>query len=83
MNCEKCGMSVSENIRYCPNCGNRNKSYKESMAIGWGIIGFFIPAIGFVLAFAFLSSKPKAAKYAGLGAFLSVFSLGILKIILE
>lgn len=40
----------------------------DSGSIGWGILGFFFPFIGFILFLAWHSDKPKSAKSAGIGA---------------
>ena len=39
----------------------------DSGSIGWGILGFLIPLIGFILYFVWKNTKPKSAKVAGIG----------------
>lgn len=35
--------------------------------IGWAILGFFIPIVGWILYFSWKNSKPGNAKMAGIG----------------
>ena len=46
---------------YNPNVTN------DSGSIGWGILGFFIPLVGWILFFIWKNSKPQTAKVAGIG----------------
>ncbi|MBQ7700998.1 MAG: zinc ribbon domain-containing protein [Candidatus Methanomethylophilaceae archaeon] len=72
--CRQCGRQIADDCTFCPDCGARqrelvyvNQVY-DSGSIGWFILGFFFPLIGFILWLAWLSTKPKCSKMAGLGA---------------
>lgn len=45
---------------------NPNQSY-DSGSIGWGILGFLIPIVGWILFFVWKNTKPQSAKVAGIG----------------
>ena len=57
----------------------------DSGSIGWGILGFIIPLVGWILYFVWKDSKPKSAKVAGLGGVIGfavnmvLYFTGILK----
>ena len=51
-----------------PNYNNSTSSVSNSSAIGWGILGFFIPLAGLILFCVWLKSEPAKAKAAGIGA---------------
>lgn len=40
---------------------------QEKGNIGWGILGFFIPIVGWILYFVWKNTKPGNAKMAGIG----------------
>lgn len=44
----------------------------DSGSIGWGVLGAFIPLVGFILFLVWNSSKPKSAKSAGIGALIGI-----------
>ena len=58
----------------------------DTGSIGWGILGFIIPLVGWILYFVWKDSKPKSAKVAGLGGLIGfglnmiLYFTGILKI---
>ena len=43
------------------------QNVNDSGSIGWGILGFLIPIVGFILYFVWKQTKPKSAKVAGIG----------------
>ena len=47
-------------------------------AFGWGVLGFFLPFVGFILFLVWINERPKDAKGAGIGALIKV----IIRIIL-
>ena len=81
MYCRNCGKMVPDNAAYCPECGASqvngpgpsyyNQNY-DSGSIGWAVLGFFIPLVGFILWLIWMDSKPKCARMAGIGALVSV-----------
>lgn len=49
----------------------------DTGSIGWGILGFLIPLVGFILFFVWRNTKPQSAKNCLIGACAGLF-LGIL-----
>lgn len=49
-----------------------NSVNKDSGNMGFGVVGFFVPICGLILYLCWKKEKPKTAKYAGIGALLSV-----------
>ena len=41
-------------------------------AFGWGVLGFFLPLVGFILFLVWINERPKDAKGAGIGALIKV-----------
>ena len=82
--CSKCGTEVDFNTQYCPKCGapQSTSSYQpapqrsadpyDSGSIGWFILGFFVPLVGFILYLVWASDRPKSAKMSGLGALVGI-----------
>lgn len=56
MYCRDCGNEIDDNAVVCPKCGraikNKPSSYYENpgAGAGWGILAFFIPIVGLILA---------------------------------
>lgn len=53
------------------NASQNNKS-EDSGSAGWGVLGFFIPIVGFILWLVWKDDKPKCSKAAGIGCLVSV-----------
>lgn len=53
----------------------------EGSTVGWGILGFFIPIVGFILWLIWKDEHPARAKSAGIGCFVSI-CLGVVGVIL-
>lgn len=53
----------------------------EGSAVGWGILGFFIPIVGFILWLIWKDEHPARAKSAGIGCLVSI-CLGVVGVIL-
>lgn len=53
----------------------------EGSTVGWGILGFFIPIVGFILWLIWKDEHPARAKSAGIGCLVSV-CLGVVGVIL-
>ena len=62
--CNECGKEVSDKANTCPNCGapvqtiTQEKSNNHNLEI---ILSFFIPLIGLILFFIFISKNKKLA----------------------
>lgn len=48
------------------------QSAKEGGAVGWGILGFFIPIVGFILWLVWKDEHPARSRSAGIGCLVSV-----------
>ena len=53
----------------------------EGSTVGWGILGFFIPIVGFILWLIWKDEHPARAKSAGIGCLVSICS-GVVGVIL-
>lgn len=60
-------------------CGEQNRgtvqqpsNSEDTGAVGWGILGYFVPIVGFILWLVWKDSKPKTARSAGIGCLVSV-----------
>ena len=53
----------------------------EGSTVGWGILGFFIPIVGFILWVILKDEHPARAKSAGIGCLVSI-CLGVVGVIL-
>lgn len=53
----------------------------EGSTVGWGILGFFIPIVGFILWLIWKDEHPARAKSAGIGCLVSI-CLGVAGVIL-
>lgn len=88
MYCKNCGRSVDDTSSYCNNCGARidNKPNadvsEDNSNLGFAILGFFIPIVGFILFLIYEEKKPKRAKSAGKGALIGFITKIVLAIIL-
>lgn len=55
MYCTNCSNEIDEKAIVCPKCGAATPLYLEdkkgndSGSIGWGVLGFFQPLVGFIL----------------------------------
>ncbi|MGI6204544.1 MAG: zinc-ribbon domain-containing protein [Anaerovoracaceae bacterium] len=76
--CPRCGAPQNHGYNYAPQGngfqpgGYYRNAPTDSGSIGWGILGFFVPVAGLVLWLVWKDKQPKDAKYAGLGALISV-----------
>ena len=88
MYCKNCGRTVDDTSSYCNNCGARidNKPNadvsEDNSNLGFAILGFFIPIVGFILFLIYEEKKPKRAKSAGKGALIGFITKIVLAIIL-
>ncbi len=59
-----------------PNGGQPVAAPVDSGHIGWGVLGFFFPIVGWILYFVWKNTKPQTAKVAGIGGLIG-FALNI------
>ena len=84
--CEHCQSLIDTIEVNCPYCGKpvKNKpvqrTYSNSIhtedehSIGYGLLGFFFPYIGFFLYFIWKNELPKRAKSVGIGVATVIFT---------
>lgn len=80
--CSNCGGELNENQNVCLKCGAiTNNTYirdtgatRDKGSVGWALLGFFIPLLGFILYLLWKNTNPNDAKQAGTGAFISFIS---------
>lgn len=75
--CAKCGKAINKDAVVCVHCGcsvdgKKPSEDQDSDNIGWGILGFFIPIVGFILWLMWKDKMPKKAKKLGIGALIGV-----------
>lgn len=86
--CKNCGTKIDYNAVICPKCGVAQKdisdkpAVNDSGSIGWAILGFCTPLVGFILFLVWKNSKPNCSKSAGIGALISFAIIISLYIIL-
>jgi len=72
--CSKCGKELADTAVFCDMCGSRinsaasNPASENKWNIGFSILGFFFPIVGFILYLVYRESDPRKAKSAGVGA---------------
>jgi hypothetical protein len=87
--CSNCGTELSAQQDVCLKCGvyvsnglRKNGELKNTKAnIGWGILGFFFPIVGFILYLVWKENDPLNSAISGKGAlfgFIFGFVFGIL-----
>ena len=86
---------IDNDSKFCPSCGAQlsgpAQPYQaqpygypnyDSGSVGWAVLGFLFPLVGFILWLAWTTVKPKSARMAGLGALWSIiFSLVLMIVI--
>ena len=73
--CTHCGSPIDEEAIVCIHCGHSVGDIKKSAdsdSVGWGILGFLLPLVGFILWLVWKDEYPKKAKSVGIGALVSV-----------
>lgn len=81
-------MRQENGIGVCPHCGTRLSvgapcytmdpqqapaaGKDDSDSIGWGVLGFFFPVVGFILWLVWQDECPRKAKRCGKGALISL-----------
>ena len=74
--CTQCCTKVELAANFCPSCGRslaiEKKPAEDKKSVGWGILGFFIPLLGFILYLVWRKEKPLRAKSIGIGTLVAV-----------
>lgn len=79
--CKECGKQISSKAPVCPNCGSPQDDETNSdnnIHIGYLLISFLIPLVGFVLVFVFWTSNRKKANSSLIGAILGLVITAII-----
>ena len=77
--CSKCGKEILDEAVVCPHCGcavTPNINTDDAPNMGYAVLGFFIPVVGFILYLINKDKTPLKAKSAGKGALIG-FCVGI------
>ena len=74
MYCRKCGKEVDDEAVICPYCGCSTSGGKanDSKSMGYAVLGFFLPVVGFILWLVWKDEYPLRASSCGKGALVSV-----------
>ena len=74
MYCKHCGAPLGGDTKRCPACGGDQTaaSLADTGNAGWGVLGFFLPLIGFILFLVWRNDRPRTARVAGIGALVNV-----------
>lgn len=70
--CSNCGVELDKKVVICPSCGVSQQVNNDSGAIGYGILGFLCPIVGFIFFVLWYDTKPKTAKGAAIGGLIWV-----------
>ncbi len=74
MYCRKCGKELDDEAVICPYCGCSTSGGKanDSKSMGYAVLGFFLPVVGFILWLVWKDEYPLRASSCGKGALVSV-----------
>ena len=74
MYCRKCGKELDDEAVICPYCGCSTSGGKvnDSKSMGYAVLGFFPPVVGFILWLVWKDEYPLRASSCGKGALVSV-----------
>ena len=72
--CSKCGMRIDDNTTFCTHCGSQQDAvnHNDQGGFGWGLLGFCIPLVGFILWLVWKDEKPNKAHSVCMGAIISM-----------
>ncbi len=73
--CSNCGREVVEKAVICPNCGvpvqGAVNAVDNDGGFVWGLLGFMVPIVGWILGSTWKETRPKAAQTASRWAWIS------------
>ena len=76
--CKNCGIRIDDSDAFCPVCGSAQHNTANGAAandvggFGWGLLGFCIPFVGFILWLVWKDEKPNKAHSVCTGAWISI-----------
>ena len=79
MFCTRCGKKLADNAVVCPECCMTTEYYTppapppipDTGGAGFGLLGFFVPIVGFILYFVWKNTLPKRAGACITGVFVN------------
>lgn len=77
MFCKNCGTEIDDKAYVCPKCGVKTNAppapaENDAPSAGFGVLGFFLPLIGFILWLIWKETSPLKAKSCGKGALIGI-----------
>ena len=75
--CTKCGKELFDEAVTCPGCGCSCETQvalaeEDKKSLGWALLGFLFPMVGFILFLVWKDKTPLKAKSCGKGALASI-----------
>ena len=71
--CKNCGNRIDDKAVICPACGvAQGPVVTDNGGFGWGMLGFCIPIVGFILWLVWKNEKPNRASAVCTGAWISI-----------
>lgn len=79
--CDECGAEMKDSAKICKECGflastdtedslEEDDFKEDKFSFGWGLFGFFMQLIGFILYITWRRDLPRRAHSVGKGAFI-------------
>lgn len=83
MYCKYCGAQIDDRAVICPKCGApvKNTALDDAPNMGYAVLGFFFPLVGFILYLVWKPNRPLRAKSAGKGALIGFITIAVLYIL--
>ena len=75
MYCNHCGKEIIDEAVVCPHCGcavAKKQTELDAPSMGFAVLSFFIPLIGFILWLLWKDKTPLKARSCGKGALIGV-----------
>lgn len=75
--CRNCGAQIDEKAVVCVHCGRAVAPQQPAVrqdkgGFLWGLLGFLVPLVGFILWIMWHKERPNTGKAAGIGAIIGV-----------
>ena len=74
--CKNCNSELNDNAIYCSHCGLTQEieinKVNDKGGFWWGLLGFVVPLVGFILYLVFRNERPKTSKACGIGALINL-----------
>lgn len=84
MVCKKCSREINDASVFCIHCGSAvGDTPGDSGNLLWGLLGFVLAPVGFILYIMWKDTKPRKSKIVGTGALIAVLFSLAMNIILD